>query len=65
MGISAPRMNGEIREEEFELKELLSSSNGFVLPDIWTDNPWNKILIFYLPFTFFLVRNLSYRLHTL
>jgi hypothetical protein len=29
MSISAPRMNGEIREEELELKELLSTSNGF------------------------------------
>jgi hypothetical protein len=29
MGLTTPRMNGEIREEELELKELLSSSNGF------------------------------------
>ena len=29
MSMSAPRMNGEIREEELDLRELLSSSNGF------------------------------------
>lgn len=29
MAISAPRMNGEIREEELELRELLSQPGGF------------------------------------
>lgn len=29
MAISAPRMNGELREEELELRDLLSSPNGF------------------------------------
>lgn len=29
MSMSAPRMNGEIREEELDLRELLSSPNGF------------------------------------
>jgi hypothetical protein len=29
MGVSAPRMNGEMREEELDLRELLSASNGF------------------------------------